>query len=124
MANGCQLPIPSLKAAAPFRYERHAIIRAPWDNALEAFEVSLEHFKANVDLFLSEFNVASFNLSITTLDSGRKKSTLVLKGSNEASNASRALSHGVQMAASLSYLNGLVALRLTCLRWRCSNTRS
>ncbi|CAL9025374.1 unnamed protein product [Prunus brigantina] len=53
-------------------------------------------------------------MSITTLDSWRNKSTFVLKGSNEASNASRALSHGAQMAASISYLNGAATLRLTC----------
>ncbi|KAH0972393.1 hypothetical protein GBA52_024549 [Prunus armeniaca] len=42
----------SLKAAVLFRYERDATIRAPWGNALEAFEASLEPFKTKVDLFL------------------------------------------------------------------------
>ncbi|KAI5318020.1 PREDICTED: PRUPE_7G044600 [Prunus dulcis] len=60
-------------------------------------------------------DMASSSLSITTLDFGRNKSTFVLKGSNEASNASRTLSHGVRMTASLLYLNGAAALRLTCL---------
>ncbi|CAB4286484.1 unnamed protein product [Prunus armeniaca] len=56
----------SLKVAVPFRYEKHTIIRAPWDNALEALEASLEHFKAKVDLFLPESYVAILKLEDTT----------------------------------------------------------
>ncbi|CAL9025332.1 unnamed protein product, partial [Prunus brigantina] len=97
----------SLKAAAP----RDAAIRASWGNTFEAFEASLEPFKMKRGLRL----VASCSLSITTLDSERNKSTFALKCSNEASNASRALSHGARMTASISYLNGAAALRLTYL---------
>ncbi|CAB4316821.1 unnamed protein product [Prunus armeniaca] len=56
----------SLKATTSFTYERDAAIRAPWDNAFEAFEALLEHVKANVDLFLLMSNVVMLKLQDST----------------------------------------------------------
>ncbi|CAL9025368.1 unnamed protein product, partial [Prunus brigantina] len=66
---------------APFRYERDAFIRAKWDNALEAFEASLEPFKTKVDLFLQMTQLILEHASLQNC--GLKRIPHILLGQTE-----------------------------------------